>query len=113
MIHFRSSVVVCLLTAAAACVVAAEPKPVKPMDVEITGRLETGIVAIGGETTGIVVRTKEGSWELDLGDDADLKRRCEQLNQKQVRVTGKSRIVAGVEVPERRIVRVAKISAVD
>ena len=83
------------------------------MDVEVTGKLETGVVAIGGETTGIVVRAPDGVWELDCGQDAELKRTCEKLNGEKVRVVGKARKVPGVEGPERRLIRVAKLTASD
>ena len=64
---------------------AAEPAPKK---VEMKGTLRTGIVAIGGETTGTIIETKEGKYELDLGTDKDLRKKAEELNGKMVVVTG-------------------------
>jgi hypothetical protein len=49
---------------------AAEPAPKK---VEMKGTLRTGIVAIGGETTGTIIETKEGKYEPDFGTDRDLR----------------------------------------
>ena len=63
---------------------AAEPAP---KEVEMKGTLRTGIVAIGGETTGTIIETKEGKYELDFGTDKDLRKRAEELNGKMV-VTG-------------------------
>ena len=64
---------------------AAEPAPKK---VEMKGTLRTGIVAIGGETTGTIIETKEGKYELDFGTDKDLRKKAEELNGKMVVVTG-------------------------
>ena len=79
--------------------------------VEIRGTLETGVIAIGGETTGVVIRAAGSVWELDLGGDAELKKRAEQLNKQTVVVTGVYRKQQGVEVPERHIIAVAKLEA--
>lgn len=88
------------------------PKDERPKEVDFTGTLETGVIAIGGETTGIIVRAKDAVWELDLGHDADLKRICLSLNNKGVRVVGKIRIVPSVEVPQRRIVLTSKVTGI-
>ena len=64
---------------------AAEPVPKK---VEMKGTLRTGIVAIGGETTGTIIETKEGKYELDFGTDKDLRKKAEELNGQMVVVTG-------------------------
>jgi hypothetical protein len=79
--------------------------------VEIRGTLETGVVAIGGETTGIVIRSAGSVWELDLGGDAELIKRAEQLDKQTVVVTGLYRKQQGVEVPVRHIIAVAKLEA--
>ena len=41
--------------------------------VELRGILRTGIVAIGGETTGTIIQTDKGAFELDLGPGKDLR----------------------------------------
>jgi hypothetical protein len=77
--------------------------------VEMKGTLRTGIVAIGGETTGTIIETKEGRFELDLGKDKELRQKAEKLNGKMVVATGTLVIKKGVEIKERRIVTVASL----
>jgi len=79
--------------------------------VEIRGKLQTGVIAIGGETTGVVVRAAGSVWELDLAGNAELKKQAEQLDKQTVVVTGTYRKQAGVEVPERHIIAVATLAA--
>ena len=88
-----------------------EPPQADYVKVEIRGTLQTGVIVIGGETTGIVVRSGGSAWELDLGGDAELKKRAEQLDGKIVVVTGIYRRQKGVEVRERHIVAVATLVA--
>jgi ketosteroid isomerase-like protein len=59
-----------------------------PKKVDMKGTLRTGIVAIGGETTGTSIETKEGKYELDFGTDKDLRKKSEEWNGKIVVVTG-------------------------
>jgi len=80
---------------------------------EVKGTLETGVVAIGGETTGTVVKTRDGTVELDLSKDKALKAQAEKLNGKLVVVSGKLVVKAGVEVPHRLIVIVSRLEAAD
>ncbi len=75
------------------------------------GTLRTGVVASGGETTGTVVETKAGKFELDLGKDRDLRRQAKKLNGKAVVVTGVLRLKKGVEVKDRRIITVRSLKA--
>lgn len=78
--------------------------------VELTGTLRTGIVAIGGETTGTLLETKKkGRFELDFGKLKALRQAAEKLDGKQVRVVGTLEIRKGVEIKERRIVRVTSL----
>ena len=77
--------------------------------VEMAGKLKTGIVAIGGETTGTSIETQDGVYELDLGKDKELRKTAEDLNGQSVRVTGTLEIRKGVEVRERKIVVVSKL----
>ena len=74
--------------------------------VELTGKLRTGIVAVGAETTGAVLETKKGKFELDFGKDKELRQKAEDLNGKAVKVAGTLEIRKGVEVKERKIVKV-------
>jgi hypothetical protein len=89
---------------------AAAPKPVEQVRVEIVGRLETGLVAIGGETTGIVVSAKGLSWELDVGLDEGLRRKAGALSGKTVIAKGTLEPREGVELRRQRlIVRVTNL----
>jgi hypothetical protein len=95
--------VACFLTLAA---VGAEKKGKK---VVVTGTLQTGVVAIGGETTGVTVKTKKGTFELDFGTDKKLRNQADKLNGKAVVVTGTLEVRKGVEVKERKIIRVSAL----
>jgi hypothetical protein len=77
--------------------------------VELTGTLRTGIVAIGGETTGTVIETKKGKFELEFGKQKELRKKAEKLNGKDVTVTGTLEVRKGVEVKERKIVTVTSL----
>lgn len=81
--------------------------------VEIKGTLETGLMAVGGETTGTVIRANNVTWELDLGGNPDLPTLAKTLNAKTVVVTGTYQKIKGVEIPERHIVRVATLKAAE
>src|SRR5262245_52009533 len=63
-----------------------DKEPDSYLKVEAKGKLATGIMAIGGETTGRTITTPGGTFELEmdkkLGDQAD------KLNRKPVIVTG-------------------------
>lgn len=75
--------------------------------VEIRGTLETGIVAIGGETTGTIIRAGNVVWELEFTTQPELRKLAEKLHQQTVLVTGTYRQQPGVEIPLRHIVTVA------
>ena len=69
-----------------------EPGQDKPpedsIQVEVRGTLETGIAAIGGETTGTIIRSSNVTWELDLSGDPKLAALAEKLNKQKVVVSG-------------------------
>jgi hypothetical protein len=76
------------------------------------GILKTGIVAIGGETTGVTLATdNDGVFELDFGRSERLQRLSEKLNGKKVTVMGDYKPRPGVEVKERRIILVKTLVA--
>jgi len=77
--------------------------------VEIRGTLNSGIMAIGGETTGTTVSAGEIVWELEISPNSDLAERLAALNGAEVVVTGSYREMRGVEVPLRYIVTVDSI----
>ncbi len=98
---------ICVLLLTAISIHAAEAEAKK---VEFTGKLKTGIMAIGGETTGTIIETKDGKYELQLGKNAELRAKADKLNGKQVTVTGTLVVRPGVEVKERKIVTVATLT---
>jgi hypothetical protein len=97
--------------AAAASAGADDTDPKKDADayvkVEAKGKLATGIVAIGGETTGVVINAGKLSLELDL--DKKLQPEAEKLNGKVVIVTGTLYVKPGVTRGPRTIIKVATL----
>ena len=85
----------------------------EPKASEWTGKLQTGVFAIGGETTGVVLTTKNGAFELELGKNKELRDKAERLSGKQVVITGTLNVRKGVEVKERRIITVTGLKAAD
>ncbi len=76
-----------------------------------TGTVRTGIMAIGGETTGILLDTDAGPFELDAGGNREIAARLEALNGRRVTILGPVRIKNGVEVKNRRIIDVSAVRA--
>jgi hypothetical protein len=98
--------------------IAADKADEQSIKVEIKGTLAADVVAIGGETTGTTITvTFEGgskvTWELDLGDNKELKEQAKKLDKKSVIVTGNYMKKKGIEVGERNIVKVASLKAAD
>ena len=95
---------------------AAWPSPPAPsgdyIKVEMRGRLRTGIMAIGGETTGVVITSRGASWELDLEGLSDGVARSRSLDGRTVVVKGSLEMRPGVERRERAIVTVTSLEAV-
>ena len=104
----------CLATVVTHGLWAADP-PVKSEDdddaviVKVVGTLKSGLVAIGGETTGTAIKSKGITWELEFGKNAELKKAAEKLNGKRVTVEGSLERKSGGEVKERWIVTVTKL----
>jgi len=73
----------------------------EPIDIQLIGMVRAGIIAIGGETTGIVLSGSGGEWELDLGANMPLRQRIEGWDGKQLRLDGTLHRKAGVEIRER------------
>jgi hypothetical protein len=78
--------------------------------VEIKGTLETGLMAIGGETTGTVIRVNDVTWELDFGGSKELQASATKLHKKPALVTGTYQKIKGVEIRERHIIKVATLN---
>jgi hypothetical protein len=83
-------------------------------DATFTGTLETGVAAIGGETTGIAIEiSATQSYELELRDDKGLSAAADQLKNKQVTVVGYLTTKRGVEIRERHIIVVTSLKAAE
>ncbi|MCH7988047.1 MAG: hypothetical protein IID46_02730 [Planctomycetes bacterium] len=97
-------------------VVAAEkakkPNVEESITVTILGTLRTGIIAIGGETTGTTITAKGITWELDLGKSAAMRKAAQKFNGKKVIVQGSLERRRGVEIKERWIVTITGLQAV-
>ena len=81
------------------------------IDVVVRGRLRTGIMAVGGETTGTTVTARGATWELDLRGQPEWAARAESLNSRRVVVTGTLEVRPGVERRQRWIVTVKTLEA--
>jgi hypothetical protein len=105
----RKLALVCLAACLFGVMGMAADKENEPKKIKAVGTLKTGIVAAGGETTGIVLTTKDTTYELDFGKDKELRKKAPTLNGKMVEVTGVLRVVKGIEVKERRIIAVTTL----
>ncbi len=76
---------------------------------EFRGTLRTGLRQIGGETTGVIIVTSEGTYELDLKQKPEWSNQLPQLDGKQVTVEGKLFIRKGIEVKKRWIIHVRSL----
>lgn len=72
------------------------------VEVQVKGRLTGGMMAIGGETTGTIIKARGLTWELDVSAPG-LRREAARLNGKTVVVTGTVQQKAGVEIATRTI----------
>ncbi len=81
------------------------------IQVEVKGLLKTGILAIGGETTGTTITARGTTWELDFGNRADLRKHADELSDQNVIVTGRLNMKRGIEIRKRWIVDVASLQA--
>lgn len=109
-IAFLSSFIVCPST------IQADELPREAMEqefirVEIKGKLNSQVFAIGGETTGVQITAGDITWELDFGEANHLRRRADALHNKAVIVRGTLSAKRGVEIPIRYIVSVETLAA--
>ncbi|MBT6157418.1 MAG: hypothetical protein HOL01_09665 [Planctomycetaceae bacterium] len=81
------------------------------IQVEVKGLLKTGILAIGGETTGTTITARGVTWELDFGKRADLRKLTDKLSDQNVIVTGRLNVRRGIEIRQRWIVDVTSLNA--
>lgn len=80
--------------------------------VTVVGTINSGVVAIGGETTGATITARGVTWELELGEDKELLQSAESLDGKPVIVQGGLEHRAGVEIKDRWIVHVTSLQAI-
>ena len=80
-------------------------------DASFTGTFKTGIVAIGGETTGMEISTGSDTFEVDLQGDKTMTAAADKLNGKKVTVFGYPIIKKGVEIKERHIIMASALAA--
>ncbi len=85
----------------------------KAVEVQVRGKLIDGIFAIGGETTGTIIKFGKTAWELDLGREKEQRELAEKLNGRQVVATGTVRQKSGVEIRKRTIVTVKSLVAAE
>jgi hypothetical protein len=79
------------------------------INVEVLGKLDAQVMAIGGETTGVTITARGMTWELDFGDDRELRREAEKLHNQSVAVKGNLVVKQGVEIGQRWIVNVTSL----
>lgn len=79
--------------------------------VEIKGTLQTGVMAIGGESTGYVLTANTMRFELDFGKNKEFRELADKSNGKTVVVMGTLNMRKGVEIKSRTIVTVTGIKA--
>ncbi len=90
---------------------AKEPAKDEYIKVEVRGKLNNEIMAIGGETTGAVITANGIAWELDFSDSPNSQRKSAAMNGKTVVVKGQLSVKRGIEIRQRWIVKVASIEA--
>jgi hypothetical protein len=88
------------------------PPPTAPARAggEWTGQITTGMMAIGGETTGIILSTGREAFELQPSNDA-VRQRLRELSGKTATVRGTLQVRPGIEVRSRSIITVTEVVA--
>jgi hypothetical protein len=81
--------------------------------IELKGIIQTQIMAIGGETTGVIIKVGDLSWDLDLGTNRQLHELAERLHGKTAVVRGTLKRISGIERGERDVVVVESLSESD
>ena len=75
--------------------------------IRVTGDFQSGVFAIGGETTGYELKAKRKTYELLLPDA--IRREKGKFHRKKVTVEGKLLEQDGVEIRKRLIIKVEKM----
>lgn len=112
MLHLvrRTLAVLVLLTAGAPMTHAKDPADGGSIEVEMVGVVHTGVMAIGGESTGTTIAALGFVWELDLGGNKDFEALAKQWHGKELVVKGTVTVKQGVERGRRVIVVVKKLT---
>ena len=87
---------------------AADQSPTDSINVVVIGTLNTGVMAIGGETTGTTITANGLTWELEL-QDAKQFEFAKQNAKKRVRAAGELVQFEGIEGPNRQVVLVSSL----
>lgn len=90
------------------CLRAADGPDDKYIKVEARGTIRTGVVAIGGETTGVIVSANDITLELEI-KDPQLAALAKRLSGKIGVAKGTLRVMRGIEIPQRWIVTVGEL----
>src|SRR5262249_4415811 len=78
---------------------------------KIKGKVQTGIVAPGGATTGVQITAGNVAWELDSAGNKDVAKQIEELNGKTALVEGTVEMKKTASPRMRTIVTVTSIKA--
>jgi hypothetical protein len=81
------------------------------VQVNVVGTLTTGVMAIGGETTGTTITSSDIVWELMFTEKQSAQ--ASELNGKKVKVTGQLEKRKGVEIGDRWIVSVTSLETAE
>lgn len=87
------------------------PRGKDSIRVSVRGELETGLLAIGGETTGTVIRSKGLMFEVAFTRPG-LQERAEALNGQMALVAGELAIKEGIETGTRLIIEADRVDLV-
>jgi hypothetical protein len=99
--------------------------PIKPPTVEsgatrtnktqvFKGELRAGVLAIGAESTGFLLKTDENRFELSpKASDEKVQKQMTEMSGKRVAVTGQLTVRKGVERPVRKIIVVESVRAAE
>ncbi|WP_144999172.1 hypothetical protein [Polystyrenella longa] len=71
------------------------------IEVKVVGTLSTGAVAIGGETTGITIKSGNITWEIDFSQAPELQELAIKLVKAKVQLEGELVRRSGTEVANR------------
>jgi hypothetical protein len=99
-----------ILLATPTLVVAQPDAPRELITVRVVGVLQTGIVAIGGETTGTTITARDTTLELDFGQNEAMRGEADRLDGKLAIVEGSLQRRPGVEIRDRWIVTVERLA---